>query len=400
MGLSAPLGGRISLLGREVRYVGLLYAKRALIFLAVELAIILALDVASNMSILTTTAAGAAPTSETPRLAYYVLLRACYVMPSLLPIAAFGAVMWAEYGLTVSRERQMIAGSGRSPLKSLLPAVMFGLALGLMQFGAAAYLKPLSVEMQAKQGMRFFGGKFVGNNTTNPVWLAVDGTILNARIRFADGVELSDVRLFSFDGNTRVDRIAVAETAVSGPGANVWTLSAGSLLDLGDLRGEGRMPVGLRSVPFDTLELALPLSPLWVENYDVQPMLLDQAALGALVDALADAPDGYRYQAALAERYSTIFYCLGMALLAATLSLMRFFNGMNVLRILGVAAYGGAGYVAFNAASTLSVFGKLPPIIGPWLVPAAMILFCVLWAAGRDWRVRVALDAPIPEGSA
>jgi lipopolysaccharide export LptBFGC system permease protein LptF len=80
-----------------------------------------------------------------------------------------------------------------------------------------------------------------------------------------------------------------------------------------------------------------------------------------------------------------------MALLGATLALVYFFPGMSIARILGVAIYGNIAYVGFSAAGMLSTFGNLPPVAGPWLLPAALTLGCPLVLAWRDRGVRVRL---------
>jgi lipopolysaccharide export LptBFGC system permease protein LptF len=108
-------GRHLALFGRETRYVLALYLQRAVIFTVVGMGVVLLLDLATSLPLLLASGSGGGAPGEASRLAYYLLLRAGYDLPALLPVTAIVAVSWAEYSLANTRERIMIAKSGRPP---------------------------------------------------------------------------------------------------------------------------------------------------------------------------------------------------------------------------------------------------------------------------------------------
>jgi len=385
-------GARLAIFGRETFYVAGLYARQAAIFAGLGLAIVISLDGANNSAAILS-----APTEQSGldgplRLAFYLLLRGTYVLPSILPIGAIVGVVWAEFILAVSRERIMIANSGRSPSRSLIPALLFGLALGLLQFVAIAYLRPAAVDAQTSFHFRYYGPRYLQPVTTDAKWMRAGQAAIHARVEITGTAGLRDVLLYSFASLGRLDAIVTAERATPGPGRDIWTFQQGSTWDLSRLgAGAGAAAMSMEPADFASLSRPLHLEPVWVRSVDVLPQLLPQEDLAVLASGNTNIPSGTQYQSAFHERFGGIFFCVGMALLGAALSLLNFAPGMGPMPALKVGIAGGLAYVASNASAMLGNYGNIPPLVAAWSVPVALVVIAFGLVYRRHFRVRALL---------
>jgi lipopolysaccharide export LptBFGC system permease protein LptF len=365
-------------MGREFRYVLRLYLERTFMFLMVALAIILALDAASNFSGIMSADTSPSGLDGPLRMTFYLLLRAGYVLPSLLPIAAFAGVVWAEHGLATSQERIMIFNSGRPPLRSLVTALLFGLVAGLCQLAALAYVRPASVEAQGVSHFRYYGPKFDQPVTTGPRWIVGESAVINARVEIGMDVALHDVLLYGLGDAGGIESIVSAALATPGPNPGTWTFQNGSMWRVPPFlqpkaTGEGSM----QAITFDALERPLQLDPLWVRNFDVSPPLIAQSELAGLAAGGSAVPNSFAYRLAYEDRFAEIAYCAGMALLGAAVCLLRFSPKMSPFRPLEAAAYAGGAYVLSNILPMLGTYGRIPSLAAAWTMPVLLICFSV-----------------------
>ncbi len=393
----AGIGAGLSFLlpGRETRYVLRLYLQRAVIFMLVALAIILALDVASNLASVLSPDKSAPLVSSVPRIAYYALLRAGYNLPALLPIASIAAVVWAEYGLAASSERIMIFNSSRRPLRSLAPALFFGLFIGVLQFVSLAYVRPASVWAQGANQFRYYGAKFEAPVTTDPQWIAASGSDVYAKIDLGAVTRLRDVLVFSFDDRGKLDAIlsAAAASPTGSPGS--WKFENGSFWDLQALAAGGVQPPALSAKPFRSMDRGIGLDALWAQDLDVLPELLPQSDLATLVGDGSSLPNAFAYETAYVQRVGDVLLCVGMSLLGATLSLLIFSPRMHPARLLRLVFFGAFAYLASGILPMLGTYNDLPPLVAAWGVPALLIggSFGVLFR--RELRTNAALAAAL-----
>jgi lipopolysaccharide export system permease protein len=385
-------GSRLAVLGRETLYVSGLYARQATIFTVLGLAIVLSLDGANNAAMILSAPVEQSGLDGPARFAFYVLLRAGYVLPSILPIAAIVGVVWAEFILAVSRERIMIANSGRSPMRSLIPAVVFGVVLGVLEFVAIGYVRPAAVEVQGSLNFRNYGPRFQQPVITDPQWLAAGQAVVNARVEIdGTGASLRDVLIYSFDSSGALEAVISAARATPGPTRGFWTFEQGAAWDLARVSAGGAGPTGMESADFATLRRPLHLEPLWVRNLGVLPPLLPQEDLAVLASGGPGIPNGAEYQAAYHERLASIAFCVGMALLGAALSLLGFGPGMGPMPALRIGIAGGIAYVASSAVSTLGTYGSLPPVIAGWGIPVTLVVVSIGLIYRRHRKVRARL---------
>lgn len=308
----------MALFGRETRYVLRLYLQRIFIFISVVLAIVLSLDVASNVNSVMSKSSEVTGIDGLPRLLYYVYLRGGYVLPSILPFAGIVGVVWAEYGLAVSLERTMIFISGRVPVYSLIPAIIVGLLMGLFQYAALGYVRPASVEEQTASTYRYYGPKFRRPFVTDPQWIASDGAFVNAKVYIGDYVAFKEVVSYNLDDRGKLESIVTAASARPSEKPGYWVYYTGTKWEFSDTGDDGiSSRLRLQEAQFETLEKELKINPLWAENINIKPRYLPQPMLAKLVSAGDGAPQYFQYATAYQERYASVFFSVAMTLLGA-----------------------------------------------------------------------------------
>jgi lipopolysaccharide export LptBFGC system permease protein LptF len=362
-------GGVPAWFGRETRHTLVAYLQRAAMVLAIGLGIILSLDAANNLGVMDS--GGPGSQEGLLRLGYYLLLRAGYNLPALLPIVALVSVVWVEYRLAVSHERIMISNSGRSPALSLFPALLFGIVLGVLQFVSLAYIRPAAAAAQTAEHFRYFGLKYERPVLTGERWLTTGSVFINARVDIGDEVLLRDVTAYSLDNSGQMDAVVNAAVARPGPEPGTWTFEHGSIWNLGPDLPNGQR--GMRATSFSMLLRPLALDPLWVENLEIAPSLLPQGDLLALAAKTTGVPAAFSYRAARDDRYAEVLLCVGIALLGATVSLLSFSPHITPRSAVRVGVYGGAAYVAANVLPMMGTFGVAPSFVAAWTVPVGLV---------------------------
>ena len=375
----------VALFGRETRYVGRLYAGRAFIFAALALCVVLSLDAANHIGGFLADQAQPGAPSGLVRLSYYLMLRGGYNLPAILPIAALVGVIWAEFALSGTRQRIMIANSGQPALRSLAPAIVVGLAIGIVQFVALAYVRPACVEAQAVAGFRYYGPKFSAPAETADMWISVEGAVIATRIAFTDPPTLRDAIIYDLADDGALRSIRTARSAVPAQ-AGTWTMSNGSHWQVPDFSAPSATGEVQHADLYQAETIALALDPLWVTNIDIQPMLLPQSVLAEIGAAARGVQNAAAYRAALQERFAAVFYVIGMALLPAALGICWFLPGMGPGPLLRVIFLGVGAYFFANVVSQLGAYGYLPPLISAWSAPVMLVGSSFAAVLGGTWR--------------
>lgn len=377
----------LALFGRETRYVGRIYLLRVFLVLAGALSVVLALDLALNFEALARGDIGAAATEDTTaRMAYYVWLRLLYNLPQALPIAAAVGVVWAEFSLARSRERLMIAATGRTPLLSLVPALVMGLVLGLVQVSALTTLRPHAVEAQATGGYRNFGPRFRGAETAQPEWIMTDRALVHARIGFAEPAHLIEVTAYLLDDGDRIGAIIGAARAEPAGAPGHWRFTNGSVWRVD--RAEN-----LPAETFETLVIPFGLDPVWLSHAGVPARFLPQPVLASLASGRGGIPQPYRYAANYHQRFAGPLYLAAMAVLGATLGLLLLSPrvSLGVPLVIGMSGY--CVHVSVQIIWTLGEFGLIGAAWAAWTLPVVLLAGCIGWLAWLDLQVRRRLAA-------
>lgn len=388
-GAEAGRGSQLALFGQETRYVSRLYLQRVGLFAAVALTIVLSLDVATNLNAVMSDRSVVSELQGPARLAFYALLRAGYVLPSILPIAVFMGIMWAEYSLAISQERIMIFNCCRAPMFSLVPAVIVGLLFGLLQFAALGYGRPASVEAQGVSNFRYYGPKFRRNSISNPKWIALDRAVVNARIEHGSPVVLHDVVVYWLNRQAQLVTIVSATRVVPASSAGKWVFERGSISDFIPRQNAPDGHEVVHKAKFERLERELSLDTLWVENIEVSGPLLPQSTLAALASGNGGVPKAFSYQTAYQERFAGILYGVAMALAAASLSLMKFSPKMRWDEPLKIGMYWFGVHVSSSILIVLGTYGYVPAVLAAWTIPLVLGSGTVYLVYRRERRCRM-----------
>jgi len=361
------------LVSTETRFVARLYLQRVFILAFVTIAIVVALDISTNFQRVMSFDSEKIGFDGSSRLFYYALLRVGFISPSVFLFAGVWGVVWAEYSLSVSRERIMMSNCGQPILVSLIPAMLVGTFVGVLQFSNVAYLRPLTVELEATTTHRNYGPKFKRPIVTSPTWISGNGFILNARIDMAESIGLKDAYLYRFDAEGSVQKIITASHAEPIGNRLRWKFHDVTVRQFSTKTTRQRSESLAVSVDrMDELDLRLALRPIWLENYNVLPTLLPHSTLATLVGNDDGVLDLYRYRMAFHERYAGILYCFATVLLSVYLALSWFPPNMLPFRALGVALVGFGAYFFFSVSLMFGHFGYLPVLIAAWGIPLSI----------------------------
>jgi lipopolysaccharide export system permease protein len=358
----------------ETRFVVILYLQRVTILALVTISIVVALDISANIDAVMNTGNSVQDRLGLARLLYYSLLRMSFVAPSVLLFAGVWGVVWAEYSLATSRERIMLFNCGRSYIPSLVPALLVGCLVGLLHFAISGYLKPATVELEATTTHRSYGLKFDRPAASGIEWIAGTDFILRGRVEISTDVGLKDVYAFVYGENANLEFIVRAARASPAPNTDRWTFFEGTVSyfpTISEGTNSGQRP--LDETRFERLDTELQLSPLWLENFGILPILLPQPLVNMLIEQGQDVPNLYKYKMTAYERYASILYCIATVLLSAHLAMTRFRSDMMPYRALSVAVVGFAAYFFFSISLMLGHHGYIPVLIAAWSIPLMTI---------------------------
>ncbi|MGE0230427.1 MAG: LptF/LptG family permease [Flavobacteriaceae bacterium] len=380
------------LLGRECRYVLLLYLQRIGVAAAAIATVVLALDLMIYLSWVMSDYTAGSGLEGGARIAYYVGLRLAYIMPSVIPIATVIGIIWAEFALASSQERIMIANSGRRPILSLFPALLVGLLVGASQYASLAWIRPASVQAQAEADFRYFGPGSNKGSGTGFVWIALDDAFVHTRIQFNAPPELRGPIVYGLDADGRLDITVSAEKAYPTERPGVWHFETGSWWQAPQA-DPANAPQGMRESAFADSEVRLALDPVWLDNFGIGAQFVEQPSLRHLARAPSGVPEQFRYENAYQARLAAIAYIIGLSLMSACLGLALLGPGTNFAAALKIAGAGYAVHVLTNAFSTLGEYGYMQTILAQWLLPVALIVLSGGYVLRQHLRVKNALSA-------
>lgn len=377
-----------ALFGRETRYVFRLYTQRTFIFMAAIISIVMMLDATTNMSRVLSNHTQAGELQGAMKFAFYIYLRALYVLPSVLPISIIMGIIWTEYGLANSHERIMMAGSGRSPVYALIPACLIGALVGAMQFAALSYARPASVEIQAQGSFRDYGPRFRKAGITEPKWIASAGSFIHARVDFRAGLSLQDITVYKLNELNQLDAVIGARKASAIGESGFWIFENGSEWTrnstfINDVEHETMV-----ETEFNLIQTRLPVNPLWLSYIDVPPRFLPQTAIENLVFAKTFIPKSYRYDVVYQERLASIPHLIGIALIGAALCQLMFTPNMGPIVSLKISSYGYAIHVSSIILVTLGEYDYLSPPLAVWSIPVCLIAGAVSLLVYQDLKSR------------
>lgn len=379
--VAAGCGTRIAPWGQYTRYMFRSYWRNSFILLAALLSISLTTDLSALIWRLITSNPDAGFFWLSYHIARIVLLRAIDLLALGVPISCFLAVLWTEVCHTWSRERITIWNLGRSPLQCIIPVLFFGTTMGVLQFALDTSLRPAAV-MALENRPDANHPDFTYSPTKQ--WIAVGNDLVHARISAGPPPSLGELSIYRLAADGALLATLIAEKAIPGPTLNTWRLQnvmvRNTALNVGRPPASGPAPdkAGDPDQVLDEMEFVLPIDPLWLSRHGIHPQYLPHAALRALAAPTSATHSAQRYQVWYYMRYANAFLPAGMALLAASLSLLLIPYRIRPWAIFLIAAAGYLAHIEKKTFLVLGEYGELPPAIAAWFVPILLILISAI----------------------
>jgi lipopolysaccharide export LptBFGC system permease protein LptF len=376
---------RLAPLGWHTRYRLRAYLQHAFVVAIGLVAIALAIDIAPDMPRLLAAQGDSGWVATALRIAHFAVLRTADLLPRFLPFACFLGTLSAELVHTWSRERIVVWTSGRSPAQCLVPALLFGLLMGCLQFAGDGFLRPAAIAAQVSQRLGALGEQFSARGISAPVWLSIGTDLVETRIDYGPPAVLRDLKIFRLDTDGHLVEVDSARSATPLPEAGRWLLhgamtwhAAGSTVEASAARGEAAdRPVSLG------------LDPLWLGSFGVNPDYLPLETLRALAKPSGGAYFAGLFQTELQTRYAQALLPGGMALLAASLSLLLLGYRVRIDAMLGIILAGYAAHLAMRVFVLLGQQGYVAPVPAAWLVPVLLLAASAGLVGASEYRRRV-----------
>lgn len=375
-------------IGTYTRILTLAHASHIGTVIAALLIVAMTLDLAPRAERIAAEASGSGALGMALHMLWYLLLRLCDLVGTMLPLACFMGLYWSEVTLTQSRERIVIWNGGRSPLQSLAPLAILGAALGLLQVTALAVLRPAAVATQIEQGIGEYGRRFDRSlKADERRWITLPHHMVHARIDYRRSA-LVDVHVFELsEGGRLAGRIVAARAEPAADGGS-WTFLDGSRWTAAP-PGAAETDTG-EARRFAQERVPLPLDPLWLAHLGIDARYLGQGVLSALAGR-AGQPGEAAYRTWWHVRIAQAVLPFGMMLMASALA-MTFIPQRTAFKpmiLIGLCGY--FLHVGNNVVVWLGEYGQLPPLLSAWLMPLAMIagglaLMARIEQAGRGKR--------------
>jgi lipopolysaccharide export LptBFGC system permease protein LptF len=355
--------------GTYTRTLALSQAGHVGTVLTALLIIALTLDLAPRAERIVGEAGPVGPIGVTAHLLWYLALRSCDTITLVLPLACFLGIWWSEIVFTQSRERIAIWNGGRSPLQSIMPLLIVGIALGALQATALIILRPAAVATQIEYGIGDYGARF--NRSLHPTgrrWITLPNHMVQARIDYRHA-RLVDVQVFELSDGGRMTGRITAATAEPDRESGYWLFRNGSRWVAS---AEGAVPDATtrNERGFTEERVALPLDPLWLSNFGIEARYLPQSVLSDLAGRpLVDDPS---YRTWWHVRLAQAFLPLGMILMASALAAQFFAQRIAFKPTMLVGLAGYFMHILNNTVVWLGHYGQLPPALAAWFVPLVL----------------------------
>jgi len=244
----------LSPFGLYTRYMLGAYLRQTMMVVAALMTIALTIDLWPQVTLFS---------GDLPHVVFAIarlaVLRLPDLLPPFIPFATFLGVVWSESAFTESRERLLIWNSGRSPLLCLTPALLAGLAMGVVLFAMDGWLRPAAIHVQIAEKLGREGIRLDRSQSGGRHWIALPDGLLRADIEYGPPLRLHNVTVYKLDTEghlAEVDTASVAQLLTKGrwllQEGQSWLASAdepGNVLSTTANAEELEVPFKARSIP-------------------------------------------------------------------------------------------------------------------------------------------------------
>ncbi|HEY2444684.1 MAG TPA: LptF/LptG family permease [Rhizomicrobium sp.] len=317
----------------------------------------------------------------------FCVLRTPDLVAPFLPFAIFLGVVWTEVAHTQSGERVLVWNIGRSPLRCLMPAILLGVILGVVEFTLDAYLGPTSMTVQMRERLGLDGQRLDRSRRGEVHWIPSPGGLLRTEIQYGPPPVLRHLIFYKRDAAGQLTEVDMASTARRLPDSNLWLMRDGSvwtpgaapsgndsasIISFGNSTNTTTVPFAKRTVP-------LGLDPLWLSVFGMEPQYLPLPVLRTLARSDNGALSNGLYSTRLQVLYGETVLPGAMALLAASLSMLFLALNTPLKALVGVVFVGYLAHFGAKACLLMGQNGYMPSVMAGWFVPVA--LFGMIFAA-------------------
>jgi len=368
--------------GWHTRYMVMGYCRHTFLVACAILVIALSIDLTFFLAKLLAVVPPSHTSSTFFLLVRFCILRGTDFLAELLPLICFFGVFWTEIAHTTSRERLTVWLSGRTPNQCLLPALLFGLIVGVSQLVLNYYVRPLAVMTMAEDRLGTYGERFDPRPLPYPQWFAAGDDIVQAMVEPGEPASLRDVKIYCMNPSLSLQtffRANVAKPISRGK----WRLIDGYRWSSPQDASQSNLaafdvkpPAMEARTPFAEETIDLELSPIWLNTYRVNARYLTHDVFSALGKEHFSPDSEYRTWGQV--RWSLPMFCVALSLLATSLSLMLIARGTGFLQLAIIA---GAGYFANTLMKLLILLGEhgyVKVAVAGWLMPLITLAVCPL----------------------
>jgi lipopolysaccharide export system permease protein len=306
----------------------------------------------------------------------------------LIPIAVLIGTIYALSRMAQSSEYTILRTGGLAPVRALGLLASLGLAFGVLTFAVGDYLAPLSERTAARLQAHFKGGFSLGDSGA---WLkdrrvTPDGErsySVNVERAFADG-ELQNIRVFEFDGDSRLLRRIGAVTGRVGAD-DTWALTDVTITDW-SASGGSSSRVNVNEEKLANYSWPSSLKPSVVAAAVLPVNSMSTLELFRYIAHLSDNEQAaQRYEIRFWKRALYPLACLVMVGLALPFAYMHGRAGGVSLKVFGGIMLGISFVLLNNVAAHIGLLKDWTP----WMVAAApSLIYLLLSFAAFSWLVR------------
>jgi len=361
----------LSPFGLYTRYMLGAYLRQTMMVVAALMTIALTIDLWPQVTLFS---------GDLPHVVFAIarlaVLRLPDLLPPFIPFATFLGVVWSESAFTESRERLLIWNSGRSPLLCLTPALLAGLAMGVVLFAMDGWLRPAAIHVQIAEKLGREGIRLDRSQSGGRQWIALPDGLLRADIEYGPPLRLHNVTVYKLDTEghlAEVDTASVAQLLTKGrwllQEGQSWLASAdepGNVLSTTANAEELEVPFKARSIP-------MALDELWLRNLGLSPQYLRLGDLRQLARAQIMSRDLSAYQTRLQLIFGQTLFTITMALIGAVLAMLFFAYQTRWFALVGVLLAGYLAHFASQAFQLMGDFGYMAPFFAGWLAPLLLL---------------------------
>lgn len=349
---------------------------------AAVLGVVTAINISKEVAVVWSEGASASPVAGAMRAGEYVLYRLLDNGSQVFPIVFVLGIVWAEITHARSGRFTIVRTAGMSFRQASSALLVLAVLSVPVQFLFDNVVRPFAFMSLSYKGLGEYGRAYARERADRNAWLSFDGDVVQVRLHDDPEPKMADFTFYEFSNEGDLTRITDAPIVVRGEdsGDDRWELQTVRLWDFGTIGRPSAdtgsdAPVGF--VAHDKLDMAVALSPLWLEYRSIAPKYIPLADLTRLANERGIPDNAPRYWEWLHIRIAQAFT---PGLLALCVSAVFFLyldrRGLLQAAVLMVIS----GYLGFSVTRVMAVLAEyhvLPALLAIWALPVIFLLTAI-----------------------